>query len=76
MFLPLRSGLRRLWDGNHMQKVHATAIEKGGDSIQHAAQKYGMPHFTLHDHVHVSGKIEHGSNQERLDMLHIKKFKM
>ena len=46
-------------------------LEKGGDTIHDAAQKYGIPHFTLHDHV--SGKIEHDSDQERLDMPRIKK---
>ena len=53
-----------------MQNV-ATAIEKGGDTIHHSEEKNGIPHLTLHDHV--SGKIEHDSDQERLDMPRIKK---
>ena len=35
------------------------AVEQGGDSIHLAADTYGVPQSTLHDHV--SGKVEHGA---------------
>ena len=39
-----------------MQKA-TVAVEQVGNSIHHAAEKYGIPHSTLHDDV--SRKIEH-----------------
>ena len=53
--LPLRSGPCKLWDDESMQKAIA-AVEQGTDSIRRAAEKYGIPRSTLHDHV--SGKVD------------------
>ena len=38
--MALRSDPRRLWDDENMQKATA-AVEQGGASIHHAAEKYG-----------------------------------
>ena len=61
-YLPQRCGPRRLWDDASMSKA-VVAVEQGGDSIRRAADKYGVPRSTLHDHV--SGKVEHGAKPGR-----------
>ena len=45
-----------------MQRA-VTAVEKQGESLRHASEKYGIPRSTLHDHI--SGKVEHGSKPGR-----------
>jgi len=53
-----RSGPRKLWSDENMQRAVA-AVEKQGESLRHASEKYGVPRSTLHDHI--TGKVEHGS---------------
>ena len=60
--VPLRSGPRRLWTNEAMQKAVA-AVEDGGESIRLVSEKYGIPRSTLHDHI--SGRVEHGSKPGR-----------
>ena len=60
--LLLRSGPRKLWDNESMQKAIAAA-EQGNDSIHRAAEKYGIPTSTLQDHV--SGKVDLGAKPGR-----------
>ena len=45
-----------------MQRAVA-AVEKQGESLRHASEKYGVPRSTLHDHI--TGKVEHGSKPGR-----------
>ena len=61
-YTPFRSGPRKLWDDESMQRA-VTAVEKQGESLRHASGKYGIPRSTLHDHI--SGKVEHGSKPGR-----------
>ena len=61
-YTPFRSGPRKLWDDESMQRA-VTAVEKQGESLRHASEKYGIPRSTLHDHI--SGKVEHGSKPGR-----------
>ena len=56
--IPIRSGPCKLWSDESLQKAVA-AVEKGEDSIRHAANEYGLPHSTLHDHI--SGKVQYGA---------------
>ena len=44
--MTLRSDPRKLWDDESMQKAIA-AVEQGGASIRHAAEKYGIPRSRL-----------------------------
>ena len=53
--IPTRSGPRKLWSDENMQRAVA-AVEKQGESLRHAS---GVPRSTLHDHI--TGKVEHGS---------------
>ena len=60
--IPTRSGPRKLWSDENMQRAVA-AVEKQGESLRHASEKYGVPRSTLHDHI--TGKVEHGSKPGR-----------
>ena len=55
---PARSGPRRKWSDEAMQKA-ITAVEHEGISLRRAAEMYGIPRSTLHDHV--TGQVEHGA---------------
>ena len=59
-YIPFSSGPRKLWSDESLQKAVA-AVEKGEDSIRRAADKYGLPRSTLHDHI--SEKVQYGANQ-------------
>ena len=61
-YIPTRSGPHKLWSDESLQKAVA-AVEKGEDSIRRAANKYGLPRSTLHDHV--SGKVQYGAKPGR-----------
>ena len=61
-YIPIRSGPRKLWSDESLQKAVA-AVEKEEDSIRRAADKYGLPRSTLHDHV--SGKVQYGAKPGR-----------
>ena len=55
---PSRSGPRRNWTDDAMQKA-VTAVEQEGISLRQAAEMYGIPRSTLHDHI--TGRIELGA---------------
>ena len=40
--IPTRSGPRKLWSDENMQRAVA-AVEKQGESLRHASEKYGVP---------------------------------
>ena len=44
--MPLRSDPHKLWGDESVQKAIA-AVEQGGASIHHAAEKYGIPRSRL-----------------------------
>ena len=58
----IRSGPHKLWSDESLQKAVAAA-EKGEDSIRSVADKYGLPHSTLHDCI--SGKVQYGAKPSR-----------
>ena len=39
------------------------AVERDGESVRHAVEKYGIPRSTLHDHVSV--EVEYGAKPGR-----------
>ena len=64
--LPLRSGPRRLWINENMQKA-IVAVEGEGMSVRRASELYDVPRSTLYDRV--SGKVEHGAKPGRSALL-------